>query len=281
VVGLVLALGQFAITTETARAEPTNCSADYDHSVQWTATTSVFYHPETGCFGTNAYRGWVGINGQVQSPSHFPNINNDTSNHSLGWIEMMFSNPSGWIQVGWLAGCLINGTTYTCSDPSGPLKIYDESENLAFNPPLVVVATDGTFNYSTGDIFRVEYYPQYPCWDIFDSYNNLIRSFCGTFPWQSGAPAVAGEVCNCDAPPYVEIEMPTTVFGYSNPNTNNALRVKGANGYVPWNGNLSSYTTSWYDERTCPNSSCPSPSVPYYISNVTSNYQLQTYGNTS
>lgn len=277
--GLAVAVSPMVVNQSTFLAAPTSCSSIYDNAVQWTAVSSAFYHPGTGCFGDNAYFGWVGIDGAIKTPAHFPNIYNDTSNHSNGWMEMMFTNPAGWIQIGWLGGCLINGTTYTCGDPPN-IVLYDESVSTATYPPTVVVSADGNLAFSATDTYRVEYYPQYSNWEIFDQYNNLIRTIY--FSWVSGAPTIAGEVCNCNQPPPIqEIEMPVTVFGSSNPYTNSGLRIKGANGYVPWTSSLSSYTTSWYDERYCPNDNCPSPAVPYYASLFYSNYEFEAYGNTT
>jgi hypothetical protein len=73
--------------------------------------------------------------------------------------------------------------------------------------------------------------------------------------------------------------MPATLYGYSNPNTNNTLRIKGANGFVPWTSTLSSGQTNYYDERNgWPD--CSTSGMPYcaYYWFGVYNYNYYVYG---
>lgn len=266
----------------TATASPTSCDTNSDWTAEYTSLSPGFYHPENGgCLGTNAYFGWAGVDGQIQTPSHAPNLQHDTTNHSLGWLEMAFSDRHSWVQVGWLGGCVTNGTVYACAD-LGTIGIYDEEQNGPTG--AYAVGYDGAASLNTGYVLRVEFYPP-GCWQAFDMYDNLLRSLCAPGPWSfptSGAAIVASETCNCASPfgSGPQIEMPVTLFGSSNPNTNNGLRVKGANGYVPWTTSLSSGSTAYYDERNCPNASCVG-SPAYWVSAFNPNYYFEAFGNTS
>lgn len=290
---LVVVVVTMAANAITGSAQPVTGCQDgwYDYAQQYTATSSAFYHPSGTCpivGSASTYYGWVGVNGQIQAPSHFPGLGNpqDTLNHSLGWLEMGFTNPPGWIQVGWIAGCLVSA----CSpSPVGSLGLYDESYDLGTTPTTDVEYADGTLPFNSTVIVNVEFYPSYypniNCWIISINYNLAIRFLCSggrTWNWTSGAPAVGSETCVCDHVSTNEVEMPVTIYGASNPNTNNALRIKGAAGYVPWTQTLSTGGTAAYDERNCPNPSyCPSPSPAYYISAFNLSYKIEAYGNTS
>ena len=163
-------------------------------------------------------------------------------------------------------------------DLSG-IGLYDESMNHATG--AYILADDGALNYNTASVYRVEYYPNSQCWEVFSNYSNLLRSLCGTYP-TSGAPTVSSEVANqgsqVDGQGPIPVEMPYTIYGSSSPTTNNGLRIKGANGYVPWYSNLSSGATSWYDERNCPNVTYCKYSQAYNVAEFGGPYKIEGYG---
>jgi hypothetical protein len=49
------------------------------------------------------------------------------------------------------------------------------------------------------------------------------------------------------------IAMPLSTFGWSNPNTNSAIRIMAVSGYEPWDTAISASRTTTYDEScdTC------------------------------
>lgn len=236
-------------------------------SQQWTAQSGYggFYHPPSS-WQNHAYAGWAGIDGQIVTPTHFPNLGGTTSSHSVGWIEhsfaMQHAYTDSWFQIGWLAGCVSGGGVAVCGTTG--LKLYDERYNATTG--LYNVYDDGALGYNAADTYRVEHLSD-TCWYAYKSYNVLVRQDC-TFP-SSGVAVVSSEVYSSNG---VAVEMPTTFYGYSNPNTNNALRIKGGNGYVPWSGTLSSGETSDYDER--------SSSPDYWISTLSpyNHYWFESYG---
>ena|GEM_PF-6423478 len=176
------------------------------------------------------------------------------------------------IQIGWLGGCIGNGTYQVCDDTN--IGLYDESINQATGS--YVVANDGSLSYLTTDIYRIEYYSASQCWDVFSGYNYLVRADCGTFP-TSGDPSAGSEVNNRNSPTNA-IEMPYTYYGSTNPNSNSGLRIKGANGYEIWGTSLSSGTTNAYDERYCPNpTNCLATPNYIYSDLVPSYYYFDGY----
>lgn len=274
-VGIALG-GSILSPANLALAAPTSCSSEYDWAQQWTANSQNSYQPGSGCPAVDAYFGWVGIDGAMKTPPHFPNLATDGRNHSVGWLNMLFLTNSqySWLQVGWMGGC--GGGL--CFPSSGGIGLYDEMNNVLTG--VYNISNDGALGYSSTDIYRIEYYSDVQCWEVFKGYSYLLRSECGTFP-TSGAAQVGSEVNN-HFTPGAAIEMPYTIYGSSNPNTNSGLRIKGGNGYVAWTPSLSTGGTAAYDERNCPNPSyCPSPSPTYYVSAFYPSYMIEGYGNTS
>jgi hypothetical protein len=105
-----------------------------------------------------------------------------------------------------------------------------------------------TFN--SAHIYRMEWDGAH-CWVLYVNYNVYQDSMCDTTnpPAQvprSGTLEATSEIDSKNGSP---VEMPTTIYGYSDPNTNNALRIRGAAGYVPWTPNLSTGGTIGWDER--------------------------------
>lgn len=163
VLACALAATAWLETAPSVSAEPVpTCGYWYDYAGQWTSHSSTFYHPGSGCIVSDGYYGWVGINGQIQAPPHYPNLCcfQDTANHSAGWLEMAFGGPVGWIQIGWLAGCINLGSpAQVCGDPS-TLTLYDESVDQGTNPWTIVSYADGQINFNATEIVNVILLPQ-------------------------------------------------------------------------------------------------------------------------
>jgi len=174
------------------------------------------------------------MDGQISYPSQYPYLGNQ-NNHSAGWIGIAFSD-GGWVQEGWYEGC-IGGSCRTRN-----LGRYTEVMN----------GSTGFYEFKDWDtaplagssIFLIEYAGS-GCWHLYLDYSVLKETYC-SLPG-SGVPEAVSEVYSGDGS---SVSMPVTVYGYSDPNTNNALRIKGASGFVPWTSSLSSGQTGYYDERS-------------------------------
>lgn len=248
----------------------------FDWSQQWTTLhNNGFVHPGSGCPQDDAYGGWVGIDGAVQTPAHFPYLQGNNSNHSAGWMGILWLSTPAWIQIGWAGGCAGQGATVQCFTPS--IGQFDE---VQFPNGNYILSNDGTLGYNTTAIYNIQYFPSTSVWKIYDNYNHWLRDVIN-LP-ASGTPTVSTEVYNGNTPG-LAVEMPQTTFGSSSPTTNAGLRIKGANGWVVWGTNLSSRYTTQYDESTCPNptwcsSGAPAYAVPYYLSMYYGNYYMAGYG---
>jgi hypothetical protein len=124
-------------------------------------------------------------------------------------------------------------------------------------------------------IFRLEYLNS-GLWDLYMFCNALKVQTPSAYPMPtSGSPEAFSETLSTDGS---VVGMPLTYYGYSNPNTNNALRIRGANGYVAWTSNLSSGQTGYYDEQYG-QTGCGQPGNPacaYYYFGV-DNYNYYVY----
>ncbi len=264
---LVVVVTSLVLHPVTSHAS-TICS-DYDWAVQWTGTSGGYYQLPTCPWNAPQYYGWVGINAQITTPSAYPYLGGNSGNHSNGWLDVDFSSGD-WIQIGWFAGCL----PAFCDQ--GQISLYDEAQYTSGGVHTLVELYFGTLNYNTSDIYEITYAGS-GRWNDYDHYNNLLDAF--TSRPGSGEMKTAAEVC-CDNTSPGNVQMPAQYFGYSSPNTNNALRIKGANGWVPWNATLSTGGTVQWDERNCPNPSyCPG-FPPYTLLTLNADYYLKAYGGT-
>lgn len=244
-----------------------------DYAGQWTGIYGNFYHPQPlGCQPYDAATDYTAVDGAMETPDDFPYLASGLD-HSAGWIDMSFPNGS-WMQVGWFGGCAGNGNVRLCAND--PLLLYDESSNAATG--AYILANDGPLGYFFTDIYRIDYTASADCWDIFNSYNNLLRALCGTFP-HSGTAEAFSEVTNFYAH-NAATEMPYfAYYGSTNPGTNSGLRIKGPNGWEVWSNAPTSGLTDAYDERLCPNPSyCPNQPPYWYSDIVPSAYYFRTYG---
>jgi hypothetical protein len=146
-------------------------------------------------------------------------------------VQVGFSNGS-WVQEGWYNGCIAGHCR------SRNLGRYTEIGN----PPFYEFIDRDTAPLSGSSIFRIEYGGS-GCWNLYFDYSVLKDTYCA-LPG-SGVPSAVSEVFTSSGH---SVGMPVTAYGYSDPNTNNALRIEGANGYVPWTSTLSSGQTGYYDE---------------------------------
>lgn len=252
---------------------------EYHYSAQWTALSAYanFYHPPSLVLN-EAYYGWVGIDGQILMPTHYPNLfvqgGGGSCHHSNGALAIHYDDTPGplgqsFLTEGWYAGCqgVQSYGYYTCNSSSSGLSAFEEVYIAAGDTYFQI--DKGTVGYSAAIIYRIEYSSSNHRWVLYTNYNVYVDEFCSTLPI-SGAPEAASEVHTHYSGNIVE--MPVTVYGYSSPSTNNALRIKGAAGYVPWTLTLSSQSTSEFDERTT--------SLPYWYSDLSPNnyYWFKSYG---
>lgn len=245
-------------------------SGSYDYAFQYTGTAAAFYHLPT-C-PHNGYFGWVGVNGQVVTPSHFPNLGGSSTNHSIGWLGVSFDDTPGpmgssWAQEGWYAGCLAGQGQQICT--SGSVMDYYDEQYDAGNDAYYVF-DNGTLSDGSGHIIRIEYSPGDKCWYEYFNYSTLEDSLCsvqgGPIPG-SAAMEATSEVWSGNGG---TIEMPKTVYGYSSPGTNSTLRIKGAAGWVNWTSSLSTGGTIAWDERNT--------SPTYTLSVLVADYEIEGYG---
>lgn len=246
-------LASIAVIVSVRSASASYCFGPYDYAFQYTAGQAGTYH-DPACAPT-AYFGWIAVNGQVQTPSHFPSLgtNATNDNHSAGWLGMAFNDTPGPlghsnVQEGWYAGCVGGRGMILCDSASTGLYGYDERYFAQIDDYNIFSA--GALSYNSAHIDRIEWDGSH-CWVVFKNYNVFQDQMCdsayppGQVP-RSGEPQATSETVTADQSC---VEMPATVYGYSSPNTNNALRIKGAAGYVPWTSTLSHGGTIDWDER--------------------------------
>ena len=239
-----------------------NCGATvagFHYVYQGTALNGYggLYNPPN-CVGQggHVYYGWIGVNGLITYPSHYPDLaNNPYHNHSLGYLGIVFSNGS-WLQEGWFAGCL-NEVSCEYSGLGRYTEIYDPGGPIPFQFTDWTQLGNYPTPFSGSSIFRVEYAGT-SCWNMYLDYSDLKRQYCSLSI--SGQPQATSEVLTNDGS---SVEMPTTLYGYPALNTNSTLRIKGANGWVNWTTTLSSHTTGYYDERSG-QPGCGTPPCLYY-----------------
>jgi hypothetical protein len=218
------------------------CSTQYHYAGMFTAQTSVIEHLQTSQCGPSGsgYFGWAGVDGQISTPSTNPpiDVNQD---HQAGWIGVVFSN-GGWVQLGWyrgVIGCGSNRVQYTGTG----YHLYVES---ALSPPVAPACTGySVHDYSPLSLGgAVTYLISYSagCWHIFYNYDHEVPQVCG--PASSGSVEVDNELYNLSG----TAQMPRSDFGATDPNTNQALRLLGAGGWVPWTSTIS-HGTDVYDWR--------------------------------
>ena len=217
----------------------------YHYAGQVTALDSTF----TQCGVTREYGGWNGVDGQLQTPATLATLGNYATDHTLGLFPAQIDNDTYWLQLGWYTGIISNGPVPplcfypNCVYRNSTYGYYIENQSPSgylvedFGPAALGSArtSDMIYNASSG------------CWEAYLSYGGSV-SFqdCKEGAFHSGAMWATSEMLSQSG---VAAGLPTSYFGTTNPNTNAALRLHGGNGWVSWNGSLSSYGTETFDER--------------------------------
>jgi hypothetical protein len=233
-------------------------SRGYHRAMLATVRSSTVSH--TCGFVGPAYEGWLGINSQITTPNASANLANTTADHAVGWIGMVnYGAELNWIQIGWytggIAGCPIV--------PNGQYGLYlewkipgDSSHCIRLSP----------LAYGSNVTYRIQHMGN-GCWQGYYNYNTAAGGQVCGLPRTMSAQAV-NELANGSGN---STTMPRSVFGSASPNTNQALRLMGANGYEPWDTSLLAGGTAVGDERT---GSAPH----YYVSAYNLYYRTLTYG---
>ena len=172
-------------------------------------------------------------------------------------VSYTSTGTNAWLQTGWYSGaggeCQVSGGNY---------RLYVEWKRPGEGAHCVDVSP---LALGGSVIYRVQFAGN-GCWDAFYNYSTLAVEVCG-MP-NSMVAEMNNELLNNSGGTTV---MPRSVFGASDPNTNNALRLLGASGYQPWDSALTVGGTLYYDERqgTAPY---------YYMSSQNLFFNELTYG---
>jgi hypothetical protein len=240
---LLVALASTAVAGSPATAAPAllACPTQGAHHVRYvTAVRFVSSHNCGAPDPADLYQGWIGINGRIMTPESVF-LWDSTKDLAMGSIAMVRYAPNGrrtaWMRIGWFTG------RHPSCHPTanGEFELFVEA------------TTDGTnvncFNVSPlakggSVIYRIQRDPVHQCWNAYYNYDQPAMLICGM------PVAMTAEVSN-----YLENNtgnsslMPRTVFGAADPDTNDAVRLMGANGYEPWDMSLTAGATFVQDER--------------------------------
>jgi hypothetical protein len=217
----------------------------YHYAMQYTATDTASLHD--GCI-TNIYSGWIGVNGQIQTPAAVPALDSGRD-HDIGWLGAVFyGSTTSWLQIGWYTGIIGDGVTPGCQvghcvQRSGNFGIYVESKS----PSGAYAVYDlGALSPGQNVTYRVEYRPDAGagCWEAFYNYSVSGMYSCGQ-PTSGNMQAVH-ELYNGSG----SAHMGTSWFGTSAAGTNQTLRLKSGSGsYQDWDQTLTTRGTRTSDER--------------------------------
>ena len=172
-----------------------------------------------------------------------------------------------WLQIGSYTGSLGVGSTCPkfgkCISRNQEYGWYAENQSLlGYSIYDYGRALQGTTTTS-----RVVYNSASGCWETYLTYSgSLVLQDCTGEPATGSMWALLEVYINSG----YQAHIPTYVFGTSNPNTNQAMRLHGANGWEPWDTSLTAQTTDSFDERT----STPT----YVVSNYADYYYFLAYG---
>ncbi|MEU8070340.1 MULTISPECIES: hypothetical protein [unclassified Micromonospora] len=231
------------------------CDGPYHHAELLTALSTEEDH---GCYAfATPYNGWIGVNGQITTPTEDPQLYSTYTDHVNGFVQMVSTGSNwsvwnAWLQIGWYSGTILGCPT----TPTNEYRLYVE-----WKLPGQSTSCRQVSPLSKGGsvIYRVEFEGS-GCWRAYYNYNSLAERVCG-LP-NSMAASTSNELYNGTGR---STKMPRSTFGASDPNTNAALRIKGASGYQPWDSSLTKGGTILKDER---GSFCPcyvnSPYAAYY-----------------
>ena len=228
-----------------------------------TAVTASTSH---GCtFNSAPYQGWIGINGQIITPSAAPAGGfYGGADFAAGWIGMAHFAANGgsdaYIEIGWYTGSPDSCPTIT----DGTYALY-----------LGYLRLGGTFqctrisflSYGSAVTYRIQS-TSGGCWQAYYNYSTPAAApVCGL---PSAMAAMVDNVLgNSDG---IYMVTPTSEFGSSSPGTNPALRLRNGTGnYEPWDSSLTAGATATQDEQT--------GDIPYTFYVPYSNYyHVLTFG---
>jgi hypothetical protein len=226
---------------------------------------------------SNFYNGWIGLDGEIVTPSALSSTINFQTDHSAGYLDMEYKSDSGHLQIGWFEGTVgspgSNGSCVApgCARTSNGYKLYLERFNN-LNYSVTVLSSLG---YGGAVIYRIQYDAISQCWQAYYNYNTTAGApSCGE---DHSATAIASnEVGGANAlrQPDFYVGMPLSEFGNANQNSNDALRVEGGNGYEPWDTSLANHTTATTSDTS------GNPGYFYYEPYV-DYYHILTYGGVS
>jgi hypothetical protein len=209
---------------------------------QVTSTNATF----TQCGTTTEYQGWNGINGQIQTPGTTLTLGNYQEDRVSGYLSAQLNSDSDWVQTGWFTGTITNqGVPPSSCDPpvcvqrSGSYGRFVENQG----PTGYQIEDFGTVALNSVVTSRVVYNASTGCWEAYLTYSGSLAMEDCFDATSSGAMLATTEM---DSVSGVTVPLPPALFGTSNSNTNQALRLHGGSGWVPWN---QSSTTERFDER--------------------------------
>jgi hypothetical protein len=252
-----------------ATAQGTHCGQAGGHhwAGQHTSHTYSFDH----CANPNDwYRGWAAVNGQLQTPTTASPSGSYLSDHTAGYLASNFNTApyTYQAQTGWFIGSIWLGASSSpclvgiCVQRAGSYGGYFEAQDTTG----YIVIDLGTRSMGSLYTSRVAYNSVDNCWSIYQTYSGLEEwQVCGV--GTSGGMAAQAET---DSTSGAAVGMGLNRMGASDPSSNQALRLKGAGIYEPWDTNLTgTLDTHAYDERL---------STPgYWYSPFNPHYYFQTY----
>ncbi len=263
---LVAALVSFSAPA----AAGTACAGGYGWMNQYTSSAPGYYNYPASCSLNSPYYGWLGIDGEIDTPTSVTPLTDSNTQHDLGHIAMAFDSygplGSSQIQIGFYTGRVSDATAGCqyghCVSKAGSYGLYLETYYAPTKAYSVYSYGDYALNH--GVIFRIEHDHTNGCWDTYSNYSFLLSVDC-EFP-QSGAGYMAREI---EAPGYAG-SVPTANFGSATAGTNNALRLHNATTWEPWDTGLAAQGTATSDLRNT--------TPPYYLSPYANYYHVKTFG---
>ena len=246
-VGQALSLAGALLLLQATSAAAEGDSCGYINGYHYAGQMTGLDNTYTQCGTTREYGGWNGIDGQMQVPSSLATLGNYQTDHAVGLFSAQLANDNFWVQPGWYTGEICGSNCGNCQYPSCTWRGISYGWYIENKSPAGYKVQD--FGYAAFNSTRtvyMKYNANDGCWEVQLDYGGPINWYdCSEYPYISGAMFAANEI---DVNSGVTGGLPTSYFGTSNPNTNQALRLHGGNGWVPWTANLSSYYTDRFDE---------------------------------
>jgi hypothetical protein len=256
----------------TMVSQASGCHGSYHYAFQFTSHST--YQDHTGCANPDLYGGWIGVDGQIQTPTAVPTLDS-SQDHDAGWMGVYWIGANGakdtWLQIGWYTGIIANtlGSCQPtlCVQRTGSFGLYVEYQKA--NGTVYHVYDKSSLGLGGHVTYRVQYAPTLGsgCWTAYYNYSTVAATVCG-LP-TSGPIWVVNELDNNSG----LANMASSEFGTATPGTNETLRLFGAQGYQDWNQKLLAGGTGEIDERGFP------PSDNYIMSASKLYWDLHTSQN--